>query len=159
MIGNGTSYLLWALCVDCSETEPRDYDAIRVAFYLITYLIMLIFYDTLREHIILLGASNGLAMSLYYGGVHMAVFDLTTNDKRDQFLYIQGIILAIGGAIAPFLSGILISQIKGMSGNYIVFAATCVFFFISFLVSLKVKGNPVATKRYFWEVVKNPSQE
>lgn len=128
-------------------------------FYLITYLIMLLFHDTLREHIILLGTSNGLAMSLYYVGVHMAVLDLTTNDKRDQFLYIQGILLTLGGVIAPLLSGILISQFHGMMGYYIVFISTCIFFFLSFLISLKVKGSPIETKSYFWDVIRNPSHE
>jgi YQGE family putative transporter len=141
------------------KTSPMITMRLGFVFYLITYLIMLIFHDTLSDHIVLLGFSNGLAMSLYYVGVHMAVLDLTTNDKRDQFLYIQGILLTMGGVIAPLLSGILISQLEGMVGYYVVFIATCVFFFISFLVSLKVKGNPVTTRSYFWDVVKNPSRE
>ncbi|MDQ6594987.1 MFS transporter [Bacillus salipaludis] len=141
------------------KTSPMITMRLGFVCYLLTYLIMLIFHDTLGEHIILLGSLTGLAMSLYYVGVHMAVLDLTTNDKRDQFLYIQGILLTIGGVIGPLLAGILISQFKGMTGYYIVFIATCVFFFISFLVSLKVKGNPVATKSYFWDVIRSPSQE
>lgn len=141
------------------KTSPMITMRLGFVFYLITYLIMLIFHDTLSKHIILLGTSNGLAMSLYYVGVHMAVLDLTTNDKRDQFLYVQGILLTIGGVIAPLLSGILISQFHGMIGYYIVFMATCVFFLISFLISLKVKGNPVTTKSYFWDVIKDPSPE
>jgi YQGE family putative transporter len=141
------------------KTTPMITMRLGFVFYLITYLIMLIFHDTLSDHIILLGSANGLAMSLYYVGMHMAVLDLTTNDKRDQFLYIQGILLTIGGVIAPLLSGILISQYHGMIGYYVVFIVTCVFFFISFLISLKVKGSPITTKSYFWNVVKNPSLE
>lgn len=128
-------------------------------FYLITYLIILLFHSTLSNHIMLLGGSNGLAMSLYYVGVHMAVLDLTTNDKRDQFLYIQGILNTIGGVIAPLLAGVLISQFHGMFGYYVVFIATCVFLFITFLISLKVKGKPIALKSYFWDVVRHPTQE
>ncbi|UNJ81179.1 MFS transporter [Metabacillus dongyingensis] len=141
------------------KTSPMITMRLGFIFYLITYLIMLIFHNTLSDHIILLGSTTGFAMSLYYVGVHMAVLDLTTNDKRDQFLYVQGILLTIGGVIAPLLSGILISQFQGMIGYYVVFIATCVFFFISFLISLKVKGNPVTTKSYFWDVIKYPSKE
>jgi MFS transporter, YQGE family, putative transporter len=141
------------------KTSPMITMRLGFVFYLITYLIMLVFHDTLRDHIFLLGMSNGLAMSLYYVGVHMAVLDLTTNDKRDQFLYIQGILLTIGGVIAPLIAGVLISQFQGMVGYYVVFIATCVFFFISFLVSLKVKGSPVTTKSHFWDVIKRPSPE
>jgi MFS family permease len=89
----------------------------------------------------------------------MAVLDLTTNDKRDQFLYIQGILFTGGGVIAPLLAGMIISQFKGMIGYYIIFITTSVFFIISIFISLKVKGNSVATKSYFWEVIRNPSQE
>ncbi|MGG3562676.1 MFS transporter [Neobacillus rhizosphaerae] len=141
------------------KTSPMITMRLGFVFYLITYLIMLVFHDTLRDHIFLLGMSNGLAMSLYYVGVHMAVLDLTTNDKRDQFLYVQGILLTIGGVIAPLIAGVLISQFQGMVGYYVVFIATCVFFFISFLVSLKVKGSPVTTKSHFWDVIKRPSPE
>ncbi len=141
------------------KTSPMITMRLGFVFYLITYLIMLFFHDTLDEHIMLLGISNGLAMSLYYVGMHMAVLDLTTNDKRDQFLYIQGILFTIGGVMAPLLSGLLISRFEGMIGYYVVFMATCVFLFIAFIVSLRVKGNPVATKSHFWEVIKNPSPE
>jgi MFS transporter, YQGE family, putative transporter len=141
------------------KTSPMITMRLGFVFYLITYLIMLFFHDTLDEHIMLLGISNGLAMSLYYVGMHMAVLDLTTNDKRDQFLYIQGILFTIGGVIAPLLSGLLISSFVGMIGYYVVFMATCVFLFIAFIVSLRVKGNPVTTKSHFWEVIKNPSPE
>ncbi|MEH7442632.1 MFS transporter [Bacillus sp. JJ1122] len=141
------------------KTSPMITMRLGFVFYLITYLIMLFFHDTLDEHIMLLGISNGLAMSLYYVGMHMAVLDLTTNDKRDQFLYIQGILFTIGGVIAPLLSGLLISSFAGMIGYYVVFMATCVFLFIAFIVSLRVKGNPVTTKSHFWDVIKNPSPE
>ncbi|PLR95890.1 MFS transporter [Bacillus sp. T33-2] len=141
------------------KTSPMITMRLGFVFYLITYLIMLFFHDTLDEHIMLLGISNGLAMSLYYVGMHMAVLDLTTNDKRDQFLYIQGILFTIGGVIAPLLSGLMISRFAGMIGYYVVFMATCVFLFIAFIVSLRVKGNPVTTKSHFWEVIKNPSPE
>jgi len=46
-----------------------------------------------------------------------------------------------------------------MLGYYIVFIATCIFFFLSFLISLKVKGSPIASKSYIWDVVRSPSRE
>ncbi|MGM0828955.1 MAG: MFS transporter [Bacillota bacterium] len=141
------------------KTSPMITMRLGFVFYLFTFLIMLFFHDTLSDHIILLGISNGLAMSLYYVGMHMAVLDLTTNDKRDQFLYIQGILFTIGGIIAPLISGLLISQFQGMIGYYVVFIVTCVFLCFSFIVSLRVKGNPVTTKSYFWDVIRNPSPE
>jgi MFS transporter, YQGE family, putative transporter len=141
------------------KTNPLITMRLGFVFYLITYLVMLIFHQTLSEHIFLLGAVNGLAMSLYFVGMHMAVLDLTTNDKRDQFLYVQGILFTVGGMAAPLLSGIIISQLAGMVGYYIVFIATCVFFILAFFVSLKVKVKPVASKSFFWEVVKHPSAE
>jgi MFS family permease len=141
------------------KTSPLITMRLGFVGYLITYLTMLIFHQTLSEHIFLLGVVNGLAMSLYFVGMHMAVLDLTTNDKRDQFLYVQGILYTVGGIVAPLLSGTIISQLNGMVGYYVVFIATCVFFILSFIVSLRVKVKPVASKSFFWEVVKNPSAE
>jgi MFS family permease len=141
------------------KTNPLITMRLGFVFYLITYLIMLIFHQTLSEHIFLLGVVNGLAMSLYYVGMHMAVLDLTTNEKRDQFLYIQGILFTVGGMVAPLLSGIIISQLDGMIGYYVVFIATCIFFILAFFVSLRVQVKPVESKSFFWEVVKHPSAE
>jgi MFS family permease len=141
------------------KTSPLITMRLGFVCYLITYMIMLIFHQNLNEHIFLLGVVNGLAMSLYYVGMHMAVLDLTTNDKRDQFLYVQGILFTVGGVVAPLLSGMIISQLNGMAGYYVVFIATCVFFILAFIASLRVKVKPVASKSYFWEVVKHPSVE
>jgi MFS family permease len=152
--------LFFGLCAWLArKTTPLITMRLGFVFYLITYLIMLIFHQTLSEHIFLLGVVNGLAMSLYYVGMHMAVLDLTTNEKRDQFLYVQGILFTVGGMVAPLLSGIIISQLNGMTGYYVVFGATCVFFILAFFVSLRVKVKPVASNSFFWEVVKHPSAE
>ncbi|MDP4156311.1 MAG: MFS transporter [Bacillota bacterium] len=152
--------LFFGLCAWLArKTNPLITMRLGFVFYLITYLIMLIFHQTLSEHIFLLGVVNGLAMSLYYVGMHMAVLDLTTNEKRDQFLYVQGILFTIGGMVAPLLSGIIISQLNGMTGYYVVFGATCVFFILAFFVSLRVKVKPIASNSFFWEVVKHPSAE
>ncbi|MDP4106268.1 MAG: MFS transporter [Bacillota bacterium] len=152
--------LFFGLCAWLArKTNPLITMRLGFVFYLITYLIMLIFHQTLSEHIFLLGVVNGLAMSLYYVGMHMAVLDLTTNEKRDQFLYVQGILFTVGGMVAPLLSGIIISQLNGMTGYYVVFGATCVFFILAFFVSLRVKVKPVASNSFFWEVVKHPSAE
>ncbi|MBM7690825.1 MFS family permease [Peribacillus deserti] len=141
------------------KTSPMITMRYGFVSYLITYVIMLSFHESLDQHIILLGAGMGLSISLYSVGMHMAILDLTTNDKREQFLYIEGILSTIGGVIAPLLSGILISNFHGMAGYYVVFIATCVFFVLSFVFSLKVKGKHIPAKSYFWEVIKNPSPE
>lgn len=141
------------------KTTPMITMRIGFVFYLIAYVIMLVFHDTLNHHIMLLGGTMGLAISLYSVGMHMAILDLTTNKARDQFLYIQGILTTVGGTIAPLISGVLISQFNGMFGYYIVFISTCFFFVVAFMLSLKVKGKHIAPRSYFWEVVKKPSPE
>lgn len=141
------------------KTSPMITMRVGFVFYLLAYLIMLIFHDTLNHHIMLLGGTMGLAISLYSVGMHMAILDLTTNNERDRFLYIQGILTTIGGTIAPLISGILISQFTGMMGYYVVFISTGSFFVLSFFFSLKVKGKQIAVKSYFWEVVKHPAHE
>jgi MFS transporter, YQGE family, putative transporter len=160
--------LYWSLAILISfglcawlarKTSPMITMRIGFLFYLFTYLIMLVFHATLNKHILMLGISNGLAMSLYYVGMHLAVLDLTTNKDRDKFLYIEGILYTIGGIIAPLVSGIIISRFEGMVGYYVVFIATSVFIFLAFLVSLKVKGIGIAPKSHFWGVIRHPSPE
>lgn len=160
--------LYWSIaviaCFGCCayfarKTSPMITMRLGILCYLIEYLFMLTFHQTLADHIVMLGFIYGLAMSLYYVGVHMAILDLTENAKRDQFLYIQGILFTAGGVIAPLVSGITISRMSGMAGYYTVFAYTCLFFFLAFFTSLKVKGRPVSPVSHLWDVLKNPSNE
>lgn len=141
------------------KTSPMTTLRVGIVFYIITYFIIILFQTSLDKYVMLLGITLGLAVSLYSVGAHMAVLDLTTNHKRDKFLYIQGVVVTAGSLIGPLFSGFLIEQFEGVTGYFIVFSATCIFFVLAIVASFKIKGKPIGQKSYFWDVIKKPSKE
>lgn len=141
------------------KTSPMFTMRLGFLCFVLEFAIILYLHESLAEHILLLGLVNGLAMSLYYVGEHLAVLDLVPNEVRDKYFYVQNIFFTAGGIIAPIISGVIISNRTGMSGYYVVFALTCVFLFLAFLSSLKIRDISVSKKSYFWDVIKNPSYE
>jgi MFS transporter, YQGE family, putative transporter len=135
------------------KTSPMVTMRLGIVCYLFTYLIALILKDSLAHQIFILGVSQGLAISLFSVGTHMAILDMTTNQKRDEFLYIQGFVTAIGGILGPLLSGFLIEQFDGMLGYYLVFSITCVFFILAILASVRIQGEPIDAKSHLVDVL------
>ncbi len=149
----------WICAGLARKTSPMTTLRIGIVFYIITYLIIILNQTSLENHVMLLGIMLGMAVSLFSVGAHMAVLDLTKDNRRDQFLYVQGMMVTTGGLIGPLFSGFLIEQFEGLVGYFFVFSVTCLFFILSILSSFKIKGKPIAEKSYFWDVVKKPSQQ
>ncbi|MCT8137587.1 MFS transporter [Anaerobacillus sp. CMMVII] len=152
--------LNFSICAGLArKTSPMTTLRVGILFYIFTYLIIILFQTSLANYVMLVGFMLGMAVSLFSVGAHMSVLDLTTDKRRDKFLYVEGMMLTAGGLIGPLFSGLLIEQFEGLAGYFIVFSVTCLFFVLAILISFKIKGKPIAQRSYFWEVIKNPSKE
>lgn len=150
----------FALCASLArKTSPMIAMRLGLLCYVFEFLLILVLNDSLPEHVVLLGMVNGLAMSLYYVGVHLAVLEFVETNVRDKYFYIQNILFTIAGIISPLVSGFIISRNEGMTGYYVVFGVTCLFLFIALLVSLKITNIQISKKSYFRDVIKTPSKE
>jgi YQGE family putative transporter len=141
------------------KTSPMTTMRLGILFYLVAYLIALILKDSLVNQIFSLGISQGMAISLFSVGAHMAILDMTTNQRRDRFLYIQGFVTAIGGVFGPLLAGFLIEQFDGMIGYYIVFSITCSFFILAIIASVRIQGRPIEAKSHLLDVLLHAPRE
>ncbi|MDE8564766.1 MFS transporter [Anoxybacillus rupiensis] len=125
------------------KTSPMATMRWGIAGYFLSYLLALVLRDALIYHLLLLGMLQGLAISLFSVGMHMANLDMATNRGRDRFLYMQGLMTAIGGVAGPLVSGAVISWFDQMLGFYLVFFMACVFFGLAAIVSLRIPERPV----------------
>jgi YQGE family putative transporter len=99
-----------------------------LAFSAILFMVMLLFRDNAREHVLLLGTLNGLAIGFYFLGQHELTFDVTTPTTRDLYFSVQQFLASIlrVGAM-PLSSGIITffrSEGSPDRGYYVLFAVT-----------------------------------
>ncbi|PLR75867.1 hypothetical protein CU633_18475 [Bacillus sp. V3-13] len=141
------------------KTTPMASLRLGILCHILTYLLMLILKDSLSSYVILLGTLMGLAISFYSVGAHMAILDMTTNEKRDRFLYAQGIVATIGGLAGPLLAGFIIELFTGTTGYYLVFGLSVIFYFLAMIASMKVEGSPIQKVSYLMEVFRKPTRE
>jgi MFS transporter, YQGE family, putative transporter len=140
-------------------TSPMTTMRLGIVGYLIAYLIASLLRESLSQQIFLFGMIQGLAVSLFSVGAHMANLDMATNEKRDRFLYLQGFVTAIGGVLGPFLGGFFIEQIGSMVGYYFVFLITCTFFLLAIFVSIRIQERPIEAKSHFMDVLMRAPRE
>lgn len=141
------------------KTSPIVSLRLGILCHILTYLLMLILKDSLSSYVIYLGALMGLAISFYSVGAHLAILDMTTNEKRDRFLYVQGIVGTIGGLTGPLLAGYIIEIFNGTTGYFVVFGLSVTFYFLAALASMKIFGYPIQKESYLREVFRNPTRE
>lgn len=141
------------------QTSPMSSLRIGVLLYIVAYGFLLWIREDAVNHIYLLGAMMGLAVSFFAVGQHMQIFNVTQDRNRDRFLYISSFLSNGVGMLAPIISGFTISRFIGMKGYYIVFSISLLSFLFTALISLKVKGKKLPMKSNFKEVWKNPTRE
>lgn len=141
------------------QTSPMSCSRVGILLFVIGYGFLLIVREEAVNYVFVLGTILGLATSFFVIGQHMQIFNITQDHNRDRFLYILSFLTNGVGMLAPIISGFTISRFIGMNGYYLIFSISFIFFLLTTLISMKVKGKKLPEKSYFREVWKNPTKE
>jgi MFS transporter, YQGE family, putative transporter len=139
--------------------SPMSSLRLGILCFAVTYALVLFLQEQAAHHIWEIGFGIGLGSSFFAIGMHMQMLDSTQNSGRDRFLYIGNLLSSFSGLLAPLLSGWLIHNYTGMAGYYFVFSLSLIWFVISALISLKLKGKRVSKHSHLLAVWKKPSRE
>jgi MFS transporter, YQGE family, putative transporter len=129
--------------------------AIRIGLLLYAsfYAFILFVGDRGVVYIYLLGFLYGMAAGFYWLAYNTLSFDLTSVNNRDTYNGIHGSCCGIAGAVAPIVSGYIITRFRGMTGYNIVFTMTLVIFgvlvFVSMILKCKNYGHSINFKKAF----------
>lgn len=126
---------------------------IGLLLYACFYALILFVGDRGTIYIYLLGFLYGMAAGFYWLAYNTLSFDLTSVNNRDTYNGIHGSCCGIAGAIAPIVSGYIITRFSGMAGYSIVFTMTLVIFgilvFVSMVLKCKDYGHSINFKKVF----------
>lgn len=126
-----------------------------LAFSAILFLAMLLFRDDARDHVLLLGFLNGLAIGFYFLGQHELTFDVTTPETRDLYFSLQQFVASILriGAM-PLASGIItLFRTEGSAdrGYYVLFAMTLALYLALFAETFAFRFEDFRAPFRIWD--------
>jgi YQGE family putative transporter len=112
---------------------------IGLGMFALFYILILTIGSRGVIYIYMLGIINGIASGFYWLAFNVLCFDFTDITNRDTFNGYNGSVAGIASALAPLLSGYIISRFGGIKGYNIVFGLTLSFLIILIFLSIKLK--------------------
>ncbi len=82
-----------------------------------------------------LGVILGMGSGFYWLAFHVMYFEITEKENRDIFNGLHGFCTSVGGIVAPFVSGFLISQMGELKGYRLIFGISLIIFLCAVLAS------------------------
>lgn len=115
--------------------------SLRVGLLLFALFYILILYIGNKGliYIYLLGVLNGMAAAFYWLAYNTLSFDFTDTTNRDTFNGFDGFYCGIAAAVAPIISGFIISRYRTVRGYSIVFGIALTLFVVLIFISMLIK--------------------
>ncbi|PWK16536.1 MFS transporter [Tumebacillus permanentifrigoris] len=152
--------LSFPLCARLARRRsPMASLRLGILCFILTYAMVLYLKEASGDFICLIGFGIGLGSSFFAIGMHMQALDSTRDAGRDRFLYLSNLLNSLAGIAAPLVSGLLIDRLEGMTGYYLVFTTTLIWYLLAVLVSMRIKGKFIAKQSQLWNVWKKPTRE
>lgn len=132
--------------------EGNKMNALRVGVALsaVFYMVVLFLQESAVNYVFYLGLLQGLAFGLFWLSFNVVYFEVTGPDNRDKFNGWAGLLGSFAGMVAPWLSGIMISQMGGATGYRFIFAVSLGVFVVGAVVSFFLKKRQV-DGNYEWK--------
>ncbi|MFX3633020.1 MAG: MFS transporter [Candidatus Pristimantibacillus sp.] len=132
--------------------EHNKMNSLRIGIVLsgVFYFSVLMLGQQAKQFAIPLGMLSGMALGFYWIAYNVIYFEITEPDNRDRFNGWAGLLGSAAGIIAPWLSGYLITTMKGQSGYQLIFTLSLVIFGIGVILSFWLKKRKVQGGHYKW---------
>lgn len=131
--------------------ERNKMNALRlgIACAAVFYILVLFLGKAAANWVIPLGMVLGLSSSLFWLAYNVVYFEVTDRDNRDRFNGWAGLLGSAVGMAAPWISGFLITHLKGTLGYRLMFSISLGVFIVAVVISFFLKKRPVQP-RYEW---------
>ncbi|UJF36261.1 MFS transporter [Paenibacillus hexagrammi] len=101
------------------------------------------------NHIVPLGMVQGISSGLFWVSFNVVYFEVTDPDSRDKFNGWAGLLGAMSGIVAPWISGLLIVTLGDVLGYRLIFSISLGIFLLGVVVSFFLKKRKIEGK-YEW---------
>lgn len=106
------------------------------------YCVVLWLGDQAVHYIFVLGTLQGIALGFFWLAFNVIYFEITSPDNRDRYNGWAGLLGSGAGIFAPWLSGFLITTLKGEAGYRLIFTISLFIFVAGAILSFWLKKRP-----------------
>ncbi|WP_240644070.1 MFS transporter [Paenibacillus paeoniae] len=103
------------------------------------YCVVLFLGEGAKNWAVPLGILSGIAMGLFWLAFNVVYFEVTDPDTRDRYNGWAGLLGSAAGILAPWISGLIITSMKGEQGYRIIFMLSLAIFAIGVVLSFWLK--------------------
>ncbi|MCL6459950.1 MAG: MFS transporter [Gorillibacterium sp.] len=121
--------------------EGNKMNVLRAGFIMavVFYLLVLMLGKEAFHYYLLLGCVQGLMAGFFWLAFNVVYFEVTGPEDRDRFNGWSGLLTSFSGMLAPWLSGIIITNMLGTGGYRIIFTLSVIVFAAGFVCSFFLK--------------------
>ncbi|WP_240941710.1 MFS transporter [Paenibacillus sp. HB172176] len=121
--------------------ERNKMNALRIGIGLsgVFYCFVLALGENAQSFAVPLGILNGIAGGFFWIAFNVVYFEITEPETRDKYNGWAGLLGSAAGIFAPWISGILITTLKGQHGYRLIFTLSLIIFGISVILSFWLK--------------------
>lgn len=106
------------------------------------YCVVLWLGDQAVHYIFVLGTLQGIALGFFWLAFNVIYFEITSPENRDRYNGWAGLLGSGAGIIAPWLSGFLITTLKGEAGYRFIFTVSLIIFIAGAILSFWLEKRP-----------------
>lgn len=125
------------------RTSPMASTRVGLGVFMLAYAVILWLQEDCAQHVVLVGALLGLAVSFFVIGQHMQFLENAQDTQRDRFLYAANYMTSAAAIVSPLLAGWLIQHIAGAPGYFTVFGLSLLTFAVAAWWSTRITGHPL----------------
>ncbi|MFC4776997.1 MFS transporter [Paenibacillus sp. GCM10023252] len=131
--------------------EHNKMNSLRLGIVLsgVFYCLVLLLGTTAKQYGVPLGILNGMAGGFFWIAFNVIYFEITEPDNRDRFNGWAGLLSSFAGIAAPWISGLLITSMKGERGYQLIFTISLVIFGLTVILSFWLRKRK-SEGQYQW---------
>ena len=124
--------------------------SLRMGIVLINllYIFLLLLQTEAARFMIPLACFHGFANGFYYLGYNTVIYDYSDNENREKVVSLVNVCTVTATALAPIISGYIISHFKDTFGYIIVFSLSFILSLVALLYVAKLPSKKVEGKYY-----------
>ncbi|HEY0827569.1 MAG TPA: MFS transporter [Bacilli bacterium] len=121
--------------------EHNKMNSLRLGIVIaaIFYLLVLYFQKSAVDYVLLLGMVQGISSGFFWLAFNVVYFEVTDPENRDKFNGWAGLLASGAGMTAPWISGLVITQMKDTSGYKLIFTISLGIFVLGVIASFLLK--------------------
>jgi len=134
-----------------SITTLQRFGLLSIAIY---FMVILLLQDHLGTFLVPLAIFHGFGSGLYWFATNLLIAKVIKETEQGRYFGYQQTAGSVLGVVTPAVSGFVITRFTDLTGYYILFGISLIFFALAVFMTKKIPDFTLNTKIHIYEVLK-----